>query len=91
MELLVAKPGRHFAVLGMMLELGSQSILFHKQVAQWTVDLGLDGLVIVANGPEAEEMAIVASTLPRLSVVSCPEKAFNSFSNWLKPGDVVLV
>ena len=40
LELLVSKPGRHFAVLGTMLELGSESISLHKKVLKRAVELG---------------------------------------------------
>ena len=54
LDLLAAQPGRRFAVLGTMLELGDQSVALHRQVAERAAALGLDGLVIVASGAEAE-------------------------------------
>ena len=39
LELLVSKPGRHFAVLGTMLELGSESILLHQKVLKKAIEL----------------------------------------------------
>ena len=38
LELLVSKPGRHFAVLGTMLELGSESISLHQKVLKRAVE-----------------------------------------------------
>ena len=91
LDLLVSKPGRHFAVLGSMLELGNQSIELHRQVAKRTVDLGLDGLVVVGKGREIESMVTAARGLPRLSVATTPEDAFNCLRPWLKSGDVILL
>ena len=48
LELLVSKPGRHFAVLGTMLELGSESNVLHKKVLKRAVELGLAGIVFVS-------------------------------------------
>ena len=91
LELLVSKRGRHFAVLGTMLELGEHSIELHRQVAKWAVDLGLDGLVVIAEGSEAEAMKIEARNLPRLAIVSTVEEAFSSLHPWIRPGDTVLL
>jgi UDP-N-acetylmuramoyl-tripeptide--D-alanyl-D-alanine ligase len=91
LDLLATQPARRFAVLGTMLELGEQSLALHRQVAQRAVDLGLDGLVVVSSGPEAQEMADAASALPRLAVVATPEQAAAPLEQWLAAGDVVLL
>ncbi len=52
LELLARQPGRRFAVLGTMLELGEQSLELHRQVAARAAALGLDGLVLVDGGAE---------------------------------------
>ncbi len=44
-DLLATKPGRRFAVLGNMLELGVKSVGLHRQVVDYAVKKGLDGLV----------------------------------------------
>ena len=66
LDLLAVQPGRHFAVLGTMLELGEQSEALHRCVAQRALDCGLDGLVVVASGAEARAMAAAAAGLPEL-------------------------
>ena len=91
LNLLVTKPGRHFAVLGKMFELGEQSLPLHNKIANEVVKLGLDGLVVVADGPEANEMARVAKALKHLAIVSSPEEALEPLKNWLTPGDYVLL
>ena len=91
LDLLAGHPGRRFAVLGTMLELGDQSVALHRQVAARAAALGLDGLVIVASGAEAEAMAQAATALPRLAVVEEPDLAAGPLQQWLSSGDVLLL
>ena len=91
LELLAAQPGRRFAVLGTMLELGERSLELHREVAARAVQLGLDGLVVVDAGAEGLAMAEVAASLPRLELVSSPEDAASPLSTWLASGDVLLL
>ncbi|MFL0789978.1 MAG: glutamate ligase domain-containing protein, partial [Prochlorococcus sp.] len=91
LELLAVQPGRRFAVLGTMLELGDQSVFLHRRIAERVVELALDGLVVVASGAEAEAMAQAAAGLSRLAVVDTPEAAALPLNSWLAPGDVVLL
>ena len=91
LELLAAQPGRRFAVLGTMLELGDRSLELHQEVAARAVQLGLDGLVLVDGGAEGKAMAEVAAPLPHLQLVSHPEDAAAPLAAWLKSGDVLLL
>ena len=91
LDLLAAQSGRRFAVLGTMLELGEQSVALHRRVAERAASLGLDGLVVVSQGAEAEAMAAAAAPLSRLAVVAQPEQAVESLAAWLQRGDVMLV
>jgi len=91
LDLLAAQPGRRFAVLGTMLELGERSVELHRAVAERAVQRGLDGLVVVSAGAEAEAMAAAAAALPRLALVDSPERAAEPLAQWLQPGDVVLL
>ena len=91
LDLLAVQPGRRFAVLGTMLELGDQSVALHRQIAQRAADLAVDGLVIVASGAEAKVMAEAASSLTRFAVVETPQEAALPLNSWLVPGDVVLL
>ena len=91
LELLAAQPGRRFAVLGTMLELGERSLELHQQVAARAVQLGLDGLVLVDGGAEGKAMAEVAASLPHLQLVSNPEAAAAPLAAWLEAGDVLLL
>ena len=91
LDLLAAQPGRRFAVLGTMLELGDQSLELHRRIAARAAALGLDGLVIVDAGAEGKAMAQVAAALPRLELVATPEQAARILAPWLRPGDTVLL
>ena len=92
LDLLAAEPAqRRFAVLGTMLELGERSVELHRQVARRALDLGLDGLVVVAADPEAAAMAEAAAGLPRLQRVATPEQAADALDPWLAAGDAVLL
>ncbi|MEA5416096.1 UDP-N-acetylmuramoyl-tripeptide--D-alanyl-D-alanine ligase, partial [Synechococcus sp. BA-132 BA5] len=64
--------GRRYAVLGTMLELGERSLELHAQVAARARELGLDGLLIVAAGAEAQAMETAAAGLPRLQRAASP-------------------
>ncbi|MCT0226171.1 UDP-N-acetylmuramoyl-tripeptide--D-alanyl-D-alanine ligase [Synechococcus sp. CS-1328] len=91
LELLAGQPGRRFAVLGTMLELGDRSLALHQQVAERAAALGLDGLVIVDGGAEGEAMLEAARSLPRLARVAEAIEAFEPLRSWLNAGDVVLL
>ena len=91
LELLAQQPGRRFAVLGTMLELGDQSLALHRSVAERARHLDLDGLVIVDQGEEGAAMVAAATGLSRLRQVDCPEAAAEPLLQWLQPGDVLLL
>ncbi len=91
LELLVSKPGRHFAVLGTMLELGSESMLLHQKVFQRAVELGLTGIVFVSCGEESNIIRSIIKELPNHDVVRTPKDAATSLLSWLSPGDNILI
>ena len=91
LELLVSKPGRHFAVLGTMLELGSESIALHQKVLQRAVELGLMGIVFVSCGEESNIIRRIIKELPNHDVVRTPKDAAISLLPWLLPGDNILI
>ncbi len=91
LDMLSTEPGRHFAVLGTMLELGEQSAELHRQVAEKAFELGLDGLVVVATGIEAEVMRKYAGTLDRFLVVKDVLEAYEPVKQWVNSGDVLLL
>jgi UDP-N-acetylmuramoyl-tripeptide--D-alanyl-D-alanine ligase len=91
LALLDRQPGRRFAVLGTMLELGDQSVALHRQVAERAAQLGLDGLVIVDAAAEGLAMLEAAAGLERLARVATPEQALEPLRAWLQPGDQLLL
>lgn len=91
LDLLASQPGRRFAVLGTMLELGESSETLHAQVAARAAELRLDGLVVVASEPEATAMSAAALSIERFAVVTTPEAAAQPLHAWLRHGDVLLL
>ena len=91
LDLLADQPGRRFAVLGTMLELGERSVDLHRAVAARAAALKLDGLVLVDDSDAGQAMAEVASGLNRLALVATPEAAAEPLGQWLQAGDVVLL
>ncbi len=91
LELLVSKPGRHFAVLGTMLELGTESISLHQKVLQRAVELELMGIVFVTFGEASDFIKKIIKELPKHDVVKTPKDAATSLSSWLLPGDNILI
>ena len=91
LDLLAAQPGRRFAVLGTMLELGPDSERLHKAVIDHAAALKLDGLVAVATGLEAKAMSNASAALPLFRQVETPEQAAEPLIEWLRPGDTVLL
>ncbi len=91
LELLVSKPGRHFAVLGTMLELGSESVSLHQKVLQRAVELGLAGIVFVSCGEESNFIKKIIKELPNHDIVESPKEAANALLPWLLPGDNILI
>lgn len=91
LDLLAAQPGRRFAALGTMLELGEQSEALHRAVARRAADLQLDGLVIVDGGDMGAAMQEAASGLTRLARVQSPAEAAEALLAWLQPGDQLLL
>lgn len=91
LDLLAAQPGRRFAALGTMLELGEQSEALHRAVARRAADLRLDGLVIVDGGAMGAAMQEEASGLLRLTRVQSPAEAAEALLGWLQPGDQLLL
>ena len=91
LELLASKPGRHFAVLGTMLELGPESILLHQKVLERAVKLGLMGIVFVSCGEEYNIIKNIIKELPNYDVVRTPKDAAISLLSWISPGDNILI
>ena len=90
-DMVAEEPGRHFAVLGPMLELGSFALAWHQRIGQHVGRQGFDGLVVVDDGPLGD--ALVAGAGQALPVVQVaePQAALHHVLAWLKPGDHLLL
>nr|WP_157087553.1 UDP-N-acetylmuramoyl-tripeptide--D-alanyl-D-alanine ligase [Anabaena sp. CA = ATCC 33047] len=74
LQLLADTPGkRRIAVLGAMKELGERSPELHQRVGEKVRDLKLDGLLVLADGQDAETIA--------KSAVGIPSECFTSHSD----------
>ncbi len=91
LDLLQTRPLSRFAVLGKMLELGPSSNEYHRKVVQHAIKLGIDGLIICAEGKVAQEMFDAGRSLAQIVIVPNAEMAFQVLRNWLKPGDSLLI
>ena len=80
---------RTIAVLGTMLELGSDSDSEHAQVGRYALDRGVDLLVCVGDGGPALA-ADVGEDAPRCTVVADADAAYDLLMSEIRSGDVVL-
>jgi UDP-N-acetylmuramoyl-tripeptide--D-alanyl-D-alanine ligase len=85
--------GRKAVVLGDMLELGPRSTQVHTEMGAWAAGLAPDLVVFVGNESRAafEEGTRRLGDRQRLRHVPDSEKAASLVSEWVRPGDVVLV
>jgi UDP-N-acetylmuramoyl-tripeptide--D-alanyl-D-alanine ligase len=90
LQLLKETPGqRQIAVLGAMKELGERSPEFHRQVGERAKQLGIDRLFILANDPEAEEIALGAKGMT-IELFNTHEALSQRLQVFLGTGDRVL-
>jgi UDP-N-acetylmuramoyl-tripeptide--D-alanyl-D-alanine ligase len=92
LELLSGLPGRRIAVLGEMLELGSEADEGHRGVGEVAAGI-VDLLVVVGDGAAAIAAGAAAAGLvpDRIVRVADPAGAVDHLRHRLRGGDVVLV
>jgi UDP-N-acetylmuramoyl-tripeptide--D-alanyl-D-alanine ligase len=92
LDLLPGLPGRHFAVLGEMLELGDAARPEHHRVGRHAASVA-DRLIVVGEGAAAIAEGAIASGLPaaRVAVVADRDEALALLLAELRDGDTVLV
>ena len=92
LELLVSKKGRHFAVLGQMLELGEESIALHCEMVWKAEKFGLEGLIMILDGKESSSILnLPLRKLKKFKVVSTIEGASEILKTWLIAEDNLLL
>jgi UDP-N-acetylmuramoyl-tripeptide--D-alanyl-D-alanine ligase len=82
----MAAPGRRWAVLGGMLELGAGSAAEHRGVGEHAAARGIDELVVVGEGARP-----IADAFPGAAWVPDADAAHDLLVERLRPGDVVLL
>jgi UDP-N-acetylmuramoyl-tripeptide--D-alanyl-D-alanine ligase len=87
-DLAAGAPARRVAVLGDMLELGSQEKAFHREVGAYAQESGVD--LLLAVGPLAAEMR-EGFTAGEMHCVRDAEAAAELLPTLLRSGDTVLV
>jgi UDP-N-acetylmuramoyl-tripeptide--D-alanyl-D-alanine ligase len=92
LELLAGLPGRRVAVLGEMLELGSEHEAGHRQTGVAAAAI-LDRLVVVGDGAAKIARGAIEGGLDRAAVSTVPDReaAGRTVLEILEPGDVLLV
>jgi len=92
LELLAGLPGRRFAVLGEMLELGKEEEEGHERVGAAAAAV-VDRLVVVGDGAAGIDRGARKAGIPpdRSEVVADRRAALDRLLELLRPGDVVLV
>ena len=90
LQLLKDTPGsRHLAVLGTMKELGSSSAELHREVGETAEKLGIDGLFILVDDPEAKAIIEGVKTIETQSF-STHEQLIQRLRELIQPGDRIL-
>ena len=90
-DMVAEQQGRHFAVLGPMLELGSFAMAWHQRIGEHVGRRGFDGLVVVDDGPLGNALAAGAGQGLPVVQVDEPQAALSHLLAWLKPGDHLLL
>jgi UDP-N-acetylmuramoyl-tripeptide--D-alanyl-D-alanine ligase len=92
LELLAGLPGRRFAVLGEMLELGAEDDEGHERVGAAAAAV-VDRLVVVGYGAAGVDRGARKAGIPpdRSEIVADRSAALDRLLELLRPGDVVLV
>lgn len=85
---LVARDGRHVAVLGDMMELGPDELDYHRQIGEFARDSGVD--LLIAIGSRAAAYALGADGVETVRYATV-EDALEGVGSHLRAGDVVLL
>lgn len=85
----VKGPGRLFAALGEMAELGPHAPEAHSEIGRFAQEAGLDGLILVGERARAYEAGVTPDFL--VAAVTDPESAAQYVAQNLKVGDRLLL
>lgn len=95
LQVLAALPGagRRIAVLGDMLELGSQSVQFHRELGRIVAGLPIDYLFVTGEFSSATQDGACAGGMPAGRIVSCADVGglAAALQGIVREGDAVLL
>jgi len=95
LQVLAALPGarRRIAVLGDMLELGSNAAQFHRELGRTVAGLGLDYLYVTGEFSSETQDGAYTAGMPAEHIAACPdvEKLAAELQAVLHEGDAVLI
>ncbi len=84
-------PGRRVAILGDMLELGSNELFFHRQIGELSASCGVQVLLTTGELSEATYEGAMDAGLINSQFFGSKDQLINSLPQTIKHGDVVLV
>ncbi len=86
---LASQPGRRWAVLGAMAELGEFALPLHQKVGERVQQLNLDGLFVLGDTPELQTLSQAAYPVPTWTCLTLEDLA-QTLTAYLQPHDRVL-
>ncbi len=91
LDLLATREGRRIAVIGAMHELGGLRLGFHRDVIMQAIQLDLDGLIMVIDCPELDEILDTVNKPKLFDVTKDVDSVIPILKSWLKNGDNLLL
>ncbi len=84
-------PGKKWAILGEMLELGDSSLSMHTEVGKLAAEIGLAGLWVVGKGAEPIATAAKTNGMQNVCFLENLDRLSQELEINLRPGDAVLL
>lgn len=86
-----SSPGKRFAVLGDMLELGKISDNEHQKLGEYCASAGIDRLITVGNKASSIAQGAKTGGMQKADHFHNHQEAARSLASEIRPGDVVLI
>tara|TARA_Y100001970_G_scaffold286901_1_gene410231 strand:- start:19708 stop:21114 length:1407 start_codon:yes stop_codon:yes gene_type:complete len=91
LDLLMTYPGRHFAILGTMLELGIYSDQLHKDLFSYINKMNLNGIVFLCDKSQQSKIAYLSENIKDIKIVDSINDAAASINQFIKVNDYLLI